>query len=100
MTIDNFEGILLIISLINGKMGTPKIHSLNALIDFYTKIREQVFKNSKYQICYEQLQNRFYLRSFTRILQVKNIRYGPIKYESICEFTLSFNNFFSLKVEF
>jgi len=37
LTINSYEGILSIISLINGKMRTPKIHSLNALIDFYNK---------------------------------------------------------------
>ena len=35
LTINSYEGILLIISLINGKMRTPKIYSLNALIDFF-----------------------------------------------------------------
>ena len=34
LTINSYEGILLVISLINGNMRTPKIHSLNALIDF------------------------------------------------------------------
>jgi hypothetical protein len=33
LTINNYEGLLLLISLINGKMRTPKIHSLYALID-------------------------------------------------------------------
>jgi hypothetical protein len=37
LTINSYEGILSIISLINGKMRTPKIHSLNVLIDFYNK---------------------------------------------------------------
>jgi hypothetical protein len=34
LTINSYEGILLVISLINGNMRTPKIHSLNGLIDF------------------------------------------------------------------
>lgn len=34
-TINNNEGILFVISLINGNMRTPKIHSLYRLIDFY-----------------------------------------------------------------
>jgi hypothetical protein len=34
LTINSYEGILLVISLINGNMRTPKIHSLNVLIDF------------------------------------------------------------------
>jgi hypothetical protein len=33
LTINNYKGILLLISLINGKMKTPKIHSLYNLID-------------------------------------------------------------------
>jgi hypothetical protein len=37
LTINNKDGILLIISLINGKMKTPKIHSLNKLIDWVNK---------------------------------------------------------------
>jgi len=37
LTINSFDGITKIISLINGKMRTPKIHSLNALIDFYNE---------------------------------------------------------------
>lgn len=35
MTINNNEGILLVISLLNGNMRTPKINSLYKLIDFY-----------------------------------------------------------------
>ena len=34
LTINNKEGIFLVISLINGKMRTPKIYSLNKLIDW------------------------------------------------------------------
>jgi len=40
LTINSYEGILLIISLINGKMRTPKIYSLNALIDFFNETKE------------------------------------------------------------
>jgi hypothetical protein len=40
LTINSYEGILLIISLVNGKMRTPKIHSLNELIDFFNKTKE------------------------------------------------------------
>nr|YP_010710795.1 hypothetical protein P2Z26_mgp21 [Gonatophragmium mori]WCZ71159.1 hypothetical protein [Gonatophragmium mori] len=39
LTINSYEGILLVISLINGKMRTPKIHSLNKLIDFFNNIK-------------------------------------------------------------
>lgn len=39
LSINSYEGILLVISLINGNMRTPKIHSLNALIDFLNKTK-------------------------------------------------------------
>jgi len=35
LTINNYNGILFIINLINGNMRTPKINSLYKLIDFY-----------------------------------------------------------------
>ena len=38
LTINNNEGILFIISLLNGNMRTPKINSLYNLIDFYKNI--------------------------------------------------------------
>ena len=37
LTINSHDGILFVISLINGNMRTPKIHSLYALIDFLNK---------------------------------------------------------------
>jgi hypothetical protein len=33
LTINNFDGLILLISLINGNMRTPKIYSLYSLID-------------------------------------------------------------------
>ena len=39
LTINSYEGILLVISLINGNMRTPKIFSLNALIDFLNETK-------------------------------------------------------------
>jgi hypothetical protein len=39
LTINSYEGILLTISLINGNMRTPKIYSLNVLIDFLNKTK-------------------------------------------------------------
>jgi hypothetical protein len=35
LTINNYEGLLLLINLINGNMRTPKIYSLYNLIDWY-----------------------------------------------------------------
>ena len=49
LTVNSYKGILLVISLINGKMRTPKIHSLNALIDFLNKTKETgIEKHSVY----------------------------------------------------
>ena len=39
LTINSYKGILLVISLLNGNMRTPKIHSLNALIDFLNQTK-------------------------------------------------------------
>jgi len=44
LTINSYEGILLTISLINGNMRTPKIYSLNALIDFLNKTKGTSFE--------------------------------------------------------
>lgn len=38
LTINSYEGLYLIISLVNGNMRTPKIYSLYALIDFLNKL--------------------------------------------------------------
>lgn len=35
LTINNYEGLILIINLLNGNMRTPKVYSLYNLIDFY-----------------------------------------------------------------
>ncbi|PBP16590.1 hypothetical protein BUE80_DR012696, partial [Diplocarpon rosae] len=40
LTINSYKGILLVISLINGNMRTPKIYSLNALIDFLNETKQ------------------------------------------------------------
>jgi hypothetical protein len=37
LTINNFDGLILLISLINGNMKTPKIYSLYSLIDLFNK---------------------------------------------------------------
>jgi hypothetical protein len=52
LTINSYEGILLVISLLNGNMRTPKIHSLYALIDFLnntkgTSIEKHPVSNQK-----------------------------------------------------
>ena len=39
LTINSYQGILLVISLINGNMRTPKIHSLYTLIDFFNNTK-------------------------------------------------------------
>ena len=62
LTINSFEGILLVISLINGKMRTPKIHSLNALIDFLNKTKSTSIK--KYCVSLDPLQSNPWLSGF------------------------------------
>ena len=39
LSINSYEGLYSVISLINGKMRTPKIHSLYALIDFLNNLK-------------------------------------------------------------
>jgi hypothetical protein len=62
LTINSYEGILLIISLINGKMRTPKIHSLNILIDFLNKTKGTCI--DKYPVCIEPLASNPWLSGF------------------------------------
>jgi len=50
LTINSYEGICLVISLINGKMRTPKIHSLNALIDFLNSTKGTRFEKKSVSI--------------------------------------------------
>ena len=49
LTINNYQGILFVISLLNGNMRTPKIYSLYKLIDFYKEkinIKKKPLDNS------------------------------------------------------
>lgn len=67
MTINNYEGILFVISLINGKMsasfaGTPKVHSLNALIDFLNITKGTVIE--KHSVSIEPLDSNPWLSGF------------------------------------
>ena len=62
LTINSNEGILKIISLINGKMRTPKIHSLNALIDFLNKTKQADIE--KHSVSLEPLDSNPWLSGF------------------------------------
>jgi hypothetical protein len=62
LTINSYEGILLIISLINGKMRTPKIYSLNALIDFLNKTKGTSIE--KHSVSIEPLHTNPWLSGF------------------------------------
>jgi len=62
LTINSYEGILLLISLINGKMRTPKLYSLNALIDFLNKTKGTVIE--KYSVSIEPLDSNPWLSGF------------------------------------
>ena len=62
LTINSYKGMLLVISLINGNMRTPKIHSLNALIDFLNKTKE--INIEKHPVCIEPLNTNPWLSGF------------------------------------
>ena len=62
LTINSYEGVLLVISLINGKMRTPKIHSLNALIDFFNKTKGTSIE--KHPVSIESLDSNPWLSGF------------------------------------
>ena len=62
LTVNSYEGILLVISLINGKMRTPKIYSLNALIDFLNKTKETSIE--KHSLSTEPLDSNPWLSGF------------------------------------
>jgi hypothetical protein len=62
LTINSYKGILLVISLINGNMRTPKIHSLNALIDFLNQTKETSIQ--KHSVSIEPLDSNPWLSGF------------------------------------
>ena len=62
LTINSYQGILLVISLINGKMRTPKIYSVNALIDFFNKTKGTSIKI--YCVSIEPLHSNPWLSGF------------------------------------
>lgn len=62
LTINSYEGVLLVISLINGNMRTPKIHSLNALIDFLKKTKGTSIE--KHPVSIESLDSNPWLSGF------------------------------------
>ena len=62
LTINSYEGVLLIISLINGNMRTPKIYSLNTLIDFLNKTKGTSIE--KYSVSREPLESNSWLAGF------------------------------------
>ena len=62
LTINSYEGIMLIITLMNGKMRTPKIYSLNALIDFLNKTKGTSIE--KHSVSIEPLHSNPWLSGF------------------------------------
>lgn len=62
LTINSYSGILSVISLINGKMRTPKIYSLNALIDFLNENKGVTIE--KYSVSTEALDSNPWLSGF------------------------------------
>lgn len=88
LTINNKKGILLVISLINGKMRTPKIHSLNKLIDWVNKKEELMIK--KKMINKEKINSTAWLSGFIDAEGHFSVRSSVIgKYPKIeCRFEL------------
>jgi hypothetical protein len=90
LTINSYEGILLIISLINGNMRTPKIYSLNALIDFLNKTKGTNFE--KHSVSIEPLDSNPWLSGFIEAdasFQVRTTLSG--KYPKLeCKLEISF----------
>ncbi len=62
LTINSYEGILLVVSLLNGKMRTPKMYSLNALIDFLNETKGTNIE--KYSVSIEPLYSNPWLSGF------------------------------------
>ena len=62
LTINSYEGVLFVISLINGNMRTPKIYSLNALIDFLNQTKGTSIE--KYSVSIEPLESNSWLSGF------------------------------------
>jgi hypothetical protein len=62
LTINSYEGILLVISLVNGNMRTPKIHSLNPLIDFLNNTKGTSI--DKHPVSIESLDSNPWLSGF------------------------------------
>lgn len=89
LTINSYKGIISVISLINGKMRTPKIHSLNALIDFYNNTKGVYIE--KYPVCIKPLNTNPWLAGFIEAdgsFQVRTTVSGKYpKYE--CKLELS-----------
>ena len=62
LTINSYKGIFLVISLVNGKMRTPKIYSLNALIDFLNTTKGTNIE--KYSVSIDSLDSNPWLSGF------------------------------------
>jgi hypothetical protein len=89
-TVNSYEGILLVISLINGNMRTPKIHSLNALIDFLNETKGTCIE--KHPVSTESLYSNPWLSGFMEAdasFQVRTTLSG--KYPKLeCKLEISF----------
>ena len=62
LTINSYEGILLVVSLLNGNMRTPKIYSLYALIDFLNETKGTNIE--KHSVSIEPLYSNPWLSGF------------------------------------
>ena len=62
LSINDKKGILILVNLLNGNMRTPKIHSLNALIDFFNKTKGTCIE--KHPVSIESLDSNPWLSGF------------------------------------
>ena len=89
LTINSFEGILFIISLINGNMRTPKIYALNNLIN-WLNLKFEGINIPKNSINKSSLESNAWLSGFIEADGHFSVRTTSSKYSKVeCKFELS-----------
>ena len=88
-TINNLQGIFLLINILNGKMKTNKIYALNRLIDWYNKYQNTSF--DKRELNTEPIKSNAWLSGFIEADGHFSIRATEVgKYPRVeCKFELS-----------
>lgn len=88
-TINNLDGLLLLVNLLNGKMKTNKIYTLNKLIDWYNKYKNTSFE--KKELNTESILSNAWLSGFLEadghfsLRTTQSSKYSKIE----CKFELS-----------